>query len=39
MVKGLKVSYLACECVFQRQKHNAKQGSHELNFEGFKMQK
>ena len=30
---------LACECVFYRPELNANGGSHELNFDGLKMQK
>ena len=36
MLTGLKVSSLACKCVFYRIKQNAK---GELNFEGLEMQK
>ena len=36
MLTGLKVSSLACKCVFYRAKQNAKR---ELNFEGLEMQK
>ena len=39
MLTGLKVSSLACKYVFYRPEYNAKGGSHELNFDGLKMQK
>ena len=50
MLKNLKVLFFACECAFQRPKHNAnegsselnfnaKEGSHELNFDRLKIQK
>ena len=39
MLKGLKVSYLACKCVFHRPEHNAKGDLIEVNFEGLKIQK
>ena len=39
MLTGLKVSPLARKCVFYKPEHNAKGGSHELNFDGLKMQK
>ena len=39
MLTGLKVSSLACKCVFYRPDHDAKEGPMELNFEGLKMQK
>ena len=35
MLTGLKVSFLACKCVFYRPEHNAKGGSHD----SLKMQK
>ena len=38
MLAVLKVSSLACECVFYRTEHNAK-GDTELNFEVLEMQK
>ena len=40
MSTGLKVSSLACKCVFYRPEHNAK-GEYpmELNFESLEMQK
>ena len=37
MSAGLKVSSLACKCVFYRPEHNVK--GKELNFEGLEMQK
>ena len=36
MLTGLKVSSLACKCIFYRTKQNAKGG---MNFEGLEMQK
>ena len=39
MLTGLKVPSLACKCVFYRSEHNAKGGSYEMSFDGFKMQK
>ena len=30
MLTGLKVSSLACKCIFYRQEHNAKGGGHEI---------
>ena len=39
MLRGLRVSSLACKYVFCRPEHNAKGGSHELNFECLKKQK
>ena len=36
MLTSLKVSSLACKCVFHRTKQNVKLG---LNFEGLEMQK
>ena len=38
MLTKLKVSSLACKCVFYRPKHNAKGSCHELNFKGLAMQ-
>ena len=40
MLTGLKVSSLACKCVFYRSEHNAK-GGHPmgLNFKDLEMQK
>ena len=35
----LEVSSLEGKCVFYRPEHNAKRGSHEVNFEGLEMQK
>ena len=32
MLTCLKVSYLACKCVFDRQKHNAKREPHGIEF-------
>ena len=37
ILTGLKVSSLACKCVFYRLKHNAKGDSMELNFESLEM--
>ena len=39
MLTGLKMSSLACRCVFYRPEHNAKGEPMELNFEGLEMQK
>ena len=39
MLTGSKVSFLAYKSVFYRPEHNAKEGPHELNFEGLKMQR
>ena len=40
MLTSLKVSFLACKCVFDRPKHTVKRGDPmELNFEGNEMQK
>ena len=36
MIADLKVSFLACKCVFYKTKQDATCG---LNFEGFEMQK
>ena len=36
MITDLKVSFLACKCVFYKTKQDAKCG---LNFEGFEIQK
>ena len=35
----LEVSSLEGKCVFYRPEHNAKRGSHEVNFEGLEIQK
>ena len=32
MLAGLKVSSLACKCVFYRPEHNAKGGPHKTKF-------
>ena len=39
MLTGLKVSSLACKCVFYRPEHNAKGVPMEMNFEDLEMQK
>ena len=39
MLTGLKVFSSACKCVFYRIEHYTKGGSHELSFDGHKMQK
>ena len=39
MLTDLKVSSLACKCVFYRPEHDAKADPMELNFEGLEMQK
>ena len=39
MLTGLKLSSLACYCVFYRAEHNTKGDHIELNFEGLEMQK
>ena len=39
MSAGLKMSSLACNCVFKRPEHNAKGCPMQLNFEGLDMQK
>ena len=39
MLTGLKMSSVACKCVFYRSEHNAKSGPMELNFHGPEMQK
>ena len=38
MLKHLKMSSLACKCVFYRPENNAKGDPVDLNFEGFEMQ-
>ena len=38
MLTGLKVSSLACKCVFYRLEHNTK-GGMKLNFEGLNIRK
>ena len=36
MLTGLKVSSVACKCIFYRPEHSAKEGPHEtMNFEGL----
>ena len=32
MLTSLKVSSLACKCVFYRSEHNAKEGPHGIEF-------
>ena len=39
MLTGLKVSSLACKCVFYRPENNAKRDPMELNFKIIKKQK
>ena len=39
MLTGLKVSSLACKCVFYRLEHNVKWDSIKFNCEVLKMQK
>ena len=39
ILAGLTLSSLACKCVFYRPKHNAREDSMQLNFEGLQMQK
>ena len=39
MLASLKLPSLAGKCDFHRPEHNAKGGSHGLNFDGLKMQK
>ena len=38
MLTGLKMSSLACKCIFSRSEHNAKGDPMELNFEGREIQ-
>ena len=37
MITGLKLSSLACKCVYYRTEHKAKREPMELSFEGFEM--
>ena len=39
MLTGLKMSSVACKCVFYRSEHDAKSEPMELNFHGPEMQK
>ena len=38
MLTGLKMSSLACKCIFSRSEHNTKGDPMELNFEGREIQ-
>ena len=37
MITGLKLSSLACKCIYYRTEHKAKGEPMELNFEGLEM--
>ena len=38
LLTALKVSYLACKCIFYRPEHNVKRNFMKLNFAGLEMQ-